>query len=76
LLRDITTLVADEKVSMQTVLTNVHPDQTVTVMINLQVDGVRQLSRVLQKLEAIRDVFDVRREAPGATLSGQSANGS
>lgn len=76
LLRDITTLVADEKVSMQTVLTNVHPDQTVTVMINLQVDGVRQLSRVLQKLEAIRDVFDVRRETPGATLSGQSANGS
>ena len=76
LLRDITTLVADEKVSMQTVLTNVHPDQTVTVMINLQVDGVRQLSRVLQKLEAIRDVFDVRRESPGATLSGQSANGS
>lgn len=69
LLRDITTLVADEKVSMQTVLTNVHPDQTVTVMINLQVDGVRQLSRVLQKLEAIRDVFDVRRESPGATLS-------
>ncbi|CAN5774874.1 GTP diphosphokinase [soil metagenome] len=73
LLRDITTLVADEKVSMQTVLTNVHPDQTVTVMINLQVDGVRQLSRVLQKLEAIRDVFDVRREAPGATLSGHSS---
>jgi GTP pyrophosphokinase len=76
LLRDITTLVADEKVSMQTVLTNTHPDQTVTILINLQVDGVRQLSRVLQKLEAIRDVFDVRRELPGSTLSSQSASDS
>ena len=69
LLRDITTLVADEKVSMQTVLTNTHPDQTVTVLISLQVDGVRQLSRVLQKLEAIRDVFDVRRETPGSAAA-------
>ncbi len=74
LLRDITTLVADEKVSMQTVLTNVHPDQTVTVMINLQVDGVRQLSRVLQRLEAIRDVFDVRRESPSTARAGQTTD--
>jgi GTP pyrophosphokinase len=62
LLRDVTTLVADEKVNMLSVLTNVHEDRTVTVLMTLEVDGVRQLSRVLQKLEAIRDVFDVRRD--------------
>ena len=63
LLRDVTTLVADEKVNMLTVLTNVHEDRTVTVMMTVEVEGVKQLSRVLQKLEAIRDVFDVRRDA-------------
>jgi GTP pyrophosphokinase len=66
LLRDVTALVADEKVNMLSVLTNVHDDRTVTVLMTVEVDSVKQLSRVLQKLEAIRDVFDVRREA-GAT---------
>lgn len=65
LLRDITTLVADEKVSMHNMLTTTHPDQTVTVLVGVEVDSVRQLSRVLQKLESIRDVFDVRRDTPG-----------
>jgi guanosine-3',5'-bis(diphosphate) 3'-pyrophosphohydrolase len=63
LLRDVTTLVADEKVNMLSVLTSVHEDRTVTVLMTLEVDGVKQLSRVLQKMEAIRDVFDVRRDA-------------
>ena len=63
MLRDVTTLVADEKVNMLSVLTSVHEDRTVTVLMTLEVEGVRQLSRVLQKLEAIRDVFDVRRDA-------------
>jgi len=66
LLRDITALVADERVNMLSVLTNVHDDRTVTVLMTVEVDSVKQLSRVLQKLEAIRDVFDVRRES-GAT---------
>ena len=68
LLRDVTALVADEKVNMLSVLTNVHDDRTVTVLMTVEVDSVKQLSRVLQKLEAIRDVFDVRREA-GTTAS-------
>ncbi len=63
LLRDVTALVADEKVNMLSVLTNVHDDRTVTVLMTVEVDSVKQLSRVLQKLEAIRDVFDVRRES-------------
>lgn len=63
LLRDITTCVADEKVNMLSVLTNVHDDRTVTVLITLEVDGIKQLSRILQKLESVRDVYDVRREA-------------
>jgi GTP diphosphokinase / guanosine-3',5'-bis(diphosphate) 3'-diphosphatase len=71
LLRDITTLVADEKVNATSVLTNVNPDRTVAVLMTLEVDGVQQLSRVLQKLEAVRDVYDVRRDptAPAGTGS-------
>jgi len=66
LLRDITTLVAEEKVNMLSVLTGVNDDRTVTVLMTLEVESVQQLSRVLQKLETIRDVYDVRREAaPG-----------
>ncbi|HLI50539.1 MAG TPA: ACT domain-containing protein, partial [Thermomicrobiaceae bacterium] len=63
LLRDITALVADEKMSMSTVLTKVNDDRTVTVLMTVEVDGIQQLSRVLQKLESIRDVYDVRRES-------------
>ncbi len=67
LLRDITTCVADEKVNMLSVLTNVHDDRTVTVLMTLEVDGIKQLSRILQKLEGVRDVYDVRREATPAS---------
>ncbi|HET7035071.1 MAG TPA: bifunctional (p)ppGpp synthetase/guanosine-3',5'-bis(diphosphate) 3'-pyrophosphohydrolase [Thermomicrobiaceae bacterium] len=63
LLRDITTLVADEKMNMQSVLTSVKDDRTVTVLMTLEVESVRQLSQILQKLEAVRDVYDVRRDA-------------
>ncbi|RIK47134.1 MAG: (p)ppGpp synthetase [Chloroflexi bacterium] len=77
LLRDITTLVADEKVNLLTVLTNVQEDRTVSLLMTVEVDGVRQLSRLLQKLESVRDVFDVRRDAPlrvdGATSLPTSA---
>jgi GTP pyrophosphokinase len=62
LLRDITTLVADEKVNMESVLTTTHGDQTVTVLITFMVTGLAQLSQVLHKLESVRDVFEVRRE--------------
>ncbi len=69
LLRDITSLVADERVNLLSVLTNVHEDRTVTVLMTIEVSGVKQLSHVLQRVEAIRGVFDVRREL-GETVTG------
>jgi GTP pyrophosphokinase len=75
LLRDITTLVADEKISMITVLTSVNDDRTVNVLMTVEVEGVKQLSRLLQKLESVRDVYDVRRETtqslPNKGLDGK-----
>jgi GTP pyrophosphokinase len=72
LLRDISTLVADEKVNMTSVLTTVHNDHTVTLLVTLQVNGVGQLSRVLSRLEGVRDVYEVRREVPLTTSSPAS----
>jgi GTP pyrophosphokinase len=63
LLRDITALVADEKVNVLSVLTHVHDDRTVTVLMTVEVSGVKQLSHLLQKLEGVRDVFDARRDS-------------
>jgi len=62
LMRDISTLVAEEHVNMVAVRTQEHPDdRTVSVFLTLETTGVEQLSRVLNKLESIRGVLSVRR---------------
>ena len=73
LLRDITTLVAEEKVNMLSVLTNVRDDRTVTVLMTVEVEGVRQLSKLLQKLESVRDVYDVHRETTAPAAASPNA---
>jgi GTP pyrophosphokinase len=75
LLRDITTLVADEKISMLPVLTSVNDDRTVNVLMTVEVEGVKQLSRLLQKLESVRDVYDVRRETTQNLPNAASSSG-
>jgi GTP pyrophosphokinase len=61
LMRDISTLVAEEHVNMEGVRTQEHPDRTVSVFLTLETTGVEQLSRVLNKLESVRGVLFVRR---------------
>jgi GTP diphosphokinase / guanosine-3',5'-bis(diphosphate) 3'-diphosphatase len=75
LLRDISTIVADEKVNMTSVLTTTHPDHTVALLLTIQVSNVRQLSRLLARIEAVRDVYEVRRDVPGgaATVTSSTA---
>jgi RelA/SpoT family (p)ppGpp synthetase len=67
LLKDITTLLADSKVNILGVLTTTHDDRTVTLLLTLEVENVRQLSTILNRLENVRDVSDVRRDVTGAT---------
>ncbi len=62
LLKDVSTLLADEKVNILSLLTTTHDDRTVTLLLTMEVEGVSQLGRLLQKLESIRDVVEVRRE--------------
>ena len=65
LLRDVTTVIAEEKVNMAGVRTNEHGDRTVTVRVTLETSGVDQLMRVLAKLEMVRGVMAVTRTTEG-----------
>jgi len=65
LLRDIGSIVAEDKVNMQGVRTQEHNDRSVSVYITLLTTGVDQLTRLLGKLETVRGVFSVDRHIEG-----------
>lgn len=62
LLRDVATIVAEDKINISAVSTQVHPDRTATIIATLEVPGIDRLSRVLAKIEGIKNVFSVTRE--------------
>ncbi len=66
LLKDVSTLLADERVNIVSVLTTTHDDRSVTLYATVEVEGISQLSTILQKLEGVRDVYEVRRETSTA----------
>jgi GTP pyrophosphokinase len=70
LLRDISTIVAEEKVNMVAVRTQEHGDRTTAISLTLETEGVDQLSRLLTKLEAVRGVVSVVRSLNRARLAG------
>ncbi len=61
LLRDITTVVSAEKVNISGVITETHEDGTVTEHLSLTTNGIRQLSRIFNRLEKVPGVLRVRR---------------
>jgi GTP pyrophosphokinase len=62
LLRDVSTMIADEKVNMVGVRTVENPDRTVGVFLTLETTGIPQLSRLMTRLESIRGVMGVTRQ--------------
>jgi GTP pyrophosphokinase len=62
LLRDLTTIAADEKVNLTAVRTLEHTDRSTTVLLTLETSGVEQLSRLFAKLEGVYGVHSVSRE--------------
>lgn len=56
LLRDIANIVAEDHVNMTSVSAVSHPDHTATITATLQISSMNQLSRMLSKIERIRDV--------------------
>ncbi|GAC1654115.1 MAG: bifunctional (p)ppGpp synthetase/guanosine-3',5'-bis(diphosphate) 3'-pyrophosphohydrolase [Candidatus Dormibacteraceae bacterium] len=62
LLRDIATVVAESKVNMSSVEVHVYDDKSAVVSTTVEIDSLSQLSRLMEKLEQVRDVHTVARE--------------
>jgi GTP diphosphokinase / guanosine-3',5'-bis(diphosphate) 3'-diphosphatase len=62
LVRDVAAVVADEKVNIASASVTVHKDRTATLTATLEIASIDRLSRVLAKVEGIKDVFSVTRD--------------
>lgn len=65
LLRDVSTIVADEKVSMSRVSVPDVKKNMANILLTLQVSDLTQLARILNRIEQLPNVLDVRRWKPG-----------
>ena len=68
LMRDITTIVADEKINIAAVSLTNNEDQSISIFLSLEAANLTQLSRVLAKIEGIRGVISATRMGEGAAV--------
>ncbi len=68
LMRDITTMVAEEKVNIVAASLVNGEDQTISVFLTLEIGDLAQLSRLLAKVEGIRSVTGAARVAEGVAV--------
>ncbi|MFC1950602.1 RelA/SpoT family protein [Chloroflexota bacterium] len=68
LVRDVTTIVAEEKINIGTINSVNHNDHTISISLTLEIRGLAQLSRLLVKIEGIRGVISVARVGDEATI--------
>jgi len=61
LMRDITTIVAEEKVNIAAVASTHHDDHTVTEDFTFETEGLAQLSRLLKKIDGVKGVISITR---------------
>lgn len=65
LMRDVSTVIADEGISMSQVKVEVSQRNEATFDLILNVDNIGQLSRVLSRVEALPNIMEARRVRPG-----------
>jgi GTP pyrophosphokinase len=66
LLRDVTTMIADDKVNLISIHTQKKPGSaTTTLLMTLEVTGVDQLYQLIDRLKSIRGIYDVQRDTGG-----------
>ncbi len=68
LIRDISTMVTEEKVSFTTMNLTNHDDHTISLYFVLETRGLAQLSRLLTKIEGTRGVISVARVGDESTI--------
>jgi GTP pyrophosphokinase len=61
LIRDITTVVAEEKVSIDAINLTSHDDGTISTFITLNTKGLAQLSHLLARIEGVRGIISIAR---------------
>ena len=61
LMRDVTTVVAEEKVNITSVNLAKHDDLTVSILLTLETKGLVQLSRLLTRIDSAKGVIGVTR---------------
>lgn len=70
LVRDISTVVAEDKVNISGMSVTEHEDRTTTLSLALETTGIAQLSRLMSKIEAVPGVSSVTRVGDSATVKG------
>ena len=63
LLRDIAAVIAESKINLSGADVQVYDDRTAVISTIVEIQSLTQLSRLLERLEAVRDVHTVAREA-------------
>jgi GTP pyrophosphokinase len=71
LVRDISTIVAEEKVNIASMNVIEHNDHTTTLYLTVETKGLAQLSRLLTRIVGIRGVSSVFRVGDEATVKKQ-----
>ena len=61
LLRDVTSLVSDEKINIVAVSLNEQGDDKLSVFVTMDISNVGQLGRLFSKLEGVQGVTNVTR---------------
>ena len=72
LIRDITTLVAEEKVNIARMSSTHNDDHTVSEFFTLETTGLVQLSRLLKKIEGVKGVISISRVGDEAVVKPKS----
>ena len=65
LLRDITSIVSDEKINIESTVFDERDADKVSIFITLDISNIGQLGRLFSKLEAVHGVISVSRRAEG-----------
>lgn len=63
LLRDIAGIIAESKINLAGADVQVYDDKTAVITTTVEIQNLTQLSRLLERLEAVRDVHTVTRDA-------------
>ena len=61
-MRDISTLIADEKVNIAGMTVAESPDRLTTITLDIETKGLSQLARLMSKIEGVKGVTSVNRQ--------------